>query len=155
VRVDAWRIVKARYADQAFTGEGTRRYGGRWNSPGTSLVYTSGNLSLCILEMLVHLQETRILSSYVTFKVEIDSSQIVQLGRALLPANWREYPAPKELALLGEAWAAKGKSLVLEVPSAVVERESNYLINPSHPDFASLHIEGPFPYELDTRLTER
>lgn len=152
--VTAWRIIKAAYADQVFTGEGARRYGGRWNSPGTPLIYTSGSVSLCTLEMLVHLQEASLLASYVLFRVQMEETQVIRLDRALLPANWREYPAPQELALIGESWIARQESVVLEVPSAVVDSESNYLMNPMHPGFTSLRIEGPFPYQFDPRLVQ-
>ena len=53
--ITAWRIVRARFADSAFDGEGARRYGGRWNSRGTRMVYTAGSQALAALEMLVHL----------------------------------------------------------------------------------------------------
>lgn len=150
--ITVWRIVKARYADQAFSGEGARQYGGRWNSPGTRVVYCSGSISLCTLEMLVHLQQTSVLSSYVLFRVEVDEADVAHLDRTLLPASWREYPAPPELALLGEAWLSERQTPVLDVPSAVVESESNYLLNPAHPRFSALRVDGPFDYHLDSRL---
>ena len=70
--VSAWRIVKARYAAQAFTGEGARTYGGRWNSPGGAVVYVSGSLALATLELLVHLQSREVLGRYVIFEVKFD-----------------------------------------------------------------------------------
>ena len=68
----AWRIVQAHVADRAFSGEGARRYGGRWNSKGHAVVYTSGSISLAILEILAHIQIYDILEEYVYIPVEFD-----------------------------------------------------------------------------------
>ena len=68
----AWRIVQAHLADRAFTGEGSRHYGGRWNSKGFAVVYTSGSISLAILEILVHIPIYDILEEYVHIPVEFD-----------------------------------------------------------------------------------
>ncbi len=148
----ACRIVKPRHAEQAFSGDGARLFGGRWNLPGTPVVYTSATISLCALEMLVHLRDFGLLSSYVHFSVVFRKDQVERLDRSLLPANWRSYPAPAELAILGETWVESGSSVVLDVPSVIVANESNYLLNPLHPDFSSLKIRGPFPFEFDSRL---
>lgn len=147
-----WRIVKTKYAAQAFDGEGARLYGGRWNSPGVRMVYTSENLALAALEILTHLGKSSLLTSYSRCAVHFDESLITSLDRSLLPANWRAYPAPPELQLLGDTWATSMTSVVLEVPSVVIETESNYLINPLHPDFSTLVIDQPEPFDFDSRL---
>ena len=67
----AWRIVQTHVADHAFSGEGARRYGGRWNSKGHAVVYTSGSISLAILEILVHIQIYDILEEYVHIPVNL------------------------------------------------------------------------------------
>lgn len=72
---------------------------------------------------------------------------------ATLPAGWRAYPAPPELQLIGNMWAASQETAVLRVPSAVIPSELNYLLNPNHPDFGSITIGTPEPFELDLRLT--
>jgi RES domain-containing protein len=146
-----WRIVKQKHAHQAFDGEGARLYGGRWNSPGIPLVYTSESLALAALEMLVHLDQSRVLSSYVVFPVRFDASLVTSVDEADLPTRWRDYPARPELQAIGDRWAAGGTSVVLEVPSAVVDG-SNYLLNPAHPDFRSLSIGPPRPFRFDPRL---
>jgi RES domain-containing protein len=150
-----WRLVKARHAAQAFDGEGARRYGGRWNSPGIRMVYTSQSRSLAVLEILVHLNHSTLLSSYVFFSVEFDASLVSSLDRSRLPDDWRSNPAPPGLQILGDEWVRGRHSVVLEVPSAVVEEESHYLINPDHPDFAALAISRSVPFELDLRLVQR
>ena len=146
------RIVKSRRAHSAFDGEGARLYGGRWNSPGTRMVYIAGSVSLAVLEVLVHVGDAGVLSSYSLCVVEFDDGLVRSLDRSRLPAGWRSYPAPPELRGIGDAWVRDGDSAVLEVPSAVVERESNYLINPGHADFASVNVGEPEPFEFDPRL---
>jgi len=147
-----WRIVKSRYARTAFDGEGARLYGGRWNSPGTRMVYTSSTISLAVLEVLVHLQEASLLSSYSLVSVSFDDALIECLDRSRLPDGWRTFPAPSELQRIGDEWVLSQRSAVLEVPSVIVERESNYLLNPAHPDFSSVVIGEPESFTFDERL---
>lgn len=148
----AWRIVKTRFAAQSFDGEGARLYGGRWNSVGVLMVYTAGSVSLAVLEILVHLENTDVLPAYSLCAVHFDDAVVSSLDRARLPPNWRDSPSAPELLVIGDAWVAGGTSVVLEVPSAVVETESSYLINPAHPNFASLMIELPQPFTFDPKL---
>jgi RES domain-containing protein len=150
-----WRIDKSRHASTAFNGEGARLYGGRWNSPGTRMVYTSGSVSLAVLEVLVHVQEARLISSYSLIAARFDDALIERLDHSRLPDGWRSYPAPPELQHTGDEWVKSQRSAVLEVPSAVVERESNYLLNPAHPDFSSVIIGEPEPFTFDERLLAR
>ncbi len=147
-----WRIVKSRRARSAFDGEGARLYGGRWNSPGTRIVYVAGSVSLAVLEVLVHLGDVGVLTSYSLCAVEFEDGLIEPLDRSRLPVDWRSYPAPSGSREIGDAWVKGGSSAVLEVPSAVIERESNYLINPAHPDFVSVSVGEPEPFEFDSRL---
>lgn len=148
-----WRVVNRRWATEAFSGEGARLNGGRWNRSGTRAVYLASSVSLATLEILVHLQNSQTLDGYVFFSAAFGETLVERLDRSLLPANRREYPAPSRLQEIGEEWLASRRSVVLEVPGAVVESESNYLLNPAHPDYPALQIEGPFPYPIDARLT--
>jgi len=147
-----WRLIKARLAAQAFSGEGARMHGGRWSSPGTSVVYISETISLAALEVLVHIQSSGLLASYVTFRVDFDSSWSSAVDLTSLPSDWRESPAPAELQAIGDGWVREQRSLLLKVPSAIVPQEHNYLINPAHPDFARLTVGSPVPFTFDARL---
>jgi RES domain-containing protein len=155
VKLTAWRIFKPRHAASAFTGEGARLYGGRWNSKGTALVYTAQSCSLAALEMLVHLQAQQILESYEVAQVVFDSALVTGLQRAKLPHDWRAYPPPLALRALGDQWAARNASAILRVPSAIVEAESNYLLNPAHPDFAKITVGPACPFVFDPRLLKQ
>lgn len=148
----AWRIIKAANAGNAFGGEGARLYGSRWSTPGHRVAFASTTLSLATLEVLVHLQASALLASYVTFSVGFSEDWVEPLDPDLLPLDWRRFPAPVELQAIGDRWVKGSSSLLLRVPSAVIPQEFNFLINPDHEDFAKLKIEGPMPFDLDGRL---
>lgn len=150
--LSSWRIVKRRYAENACDGEGARRTGGRWNSPGTAMVYTAATESLAILELLVHLERTRILSSYVVIECRFAPEMVIHLERGILPKQWRNARQAAAVRFLGDQWIRLGNSAVLAVPSAVVPRELIYLLNPAHPQFGNITIGKPEPLELDSRL---
>jgi RES domain-containing protein len=152
VTLTTWRIVKARHAASAFDGEGARVEGGRWNSPGTPVVYTSQSAALAALEMLVHLGRGSILLAYVLIPCTFDDAVVAQLNRKRLPKKWRSYPAPPGLHAIGDEWVKSGTSAVLEVPSTVIETDSNYLLNPHHRDFQAIRVMDPQPFEFDVRL---
>lgn len=150
--ITAWRIVKARRAETAFDGEGARLSGGRWNSPGIAMVYTSASAALAVLEMLVHLGQGDVLPSYVLIACSFKDSLVETADPDDLPANWLAYPASPDLQSVGDEWISSTRSAVLRVPSVIVPRESNFLLNPSHPDFRRVRIGTPEPFGLDLRL---
>ncbi len=120
--------------------------------PGAGMVYTSSTISLAVLEVLVHLQEASRLASYSLISAGFDDAFLERLDHSMLPDGWRTYPAPSELQRIGDEWVRSQRSAVLEVPSVIVERESNYLLNPAHPDFSSVVIGEPEPFTFDKRL---
>ncbi|MGB2910585.1 MAG: RES family NAD+ phosphorylase [Anaerolineales bacterium] len=146
-----WRIVKRKYEATAFDGEGASDYGGRWNSPGKRVIYTAGSKSLALLEQLVHLDSSA-LSSYVVIPVTFSDALLSEVDILLLPPDWKGHPAPVELRDIGDRWLDSFGSAVLRVPSAIVPDESNYMINPDHPDFSSVEIGASVPFEIDLRL---
>lgn len=147
----AWRIVKIKNEKNAFTGEGARRYGGRWNSPGQAVIYTAQTLSGAVLEILIH-GNRQLLSYYHVFRLEIPNKIILVTPIDGLPDNWRSSPPPLELAQLGDSWCIEQRAAVLCVPNAIVPMETNYLVNPTHDDFRLIEIEGPLDYFVDERL---
>lgn len=149
----SWRIVKAKRAASAFDGEGARLAGGRWNSPGTSMIYTAESRALATLEVLVHLNGPELLHEYVLIAVDFPETAVNTLSASALPGGWRAYPAPAALQKLGDGWARKADSIVLSVPSVVAEGERNYLLNPAHPGFkAAVRIAKPEHFKFDLRL---
>jgi Uncharacterized conserved protein len=148
-----WRLVKEKYAGSAFSGEGARQGGGRFNSPGRPVVYTSESLALAELEIMVHLPTSHLLASYVAFRARLPDETVETLDRATLPSNWRQSPVPRSVQAVGDAWLQSGSSLALRVPSAVVPAEDNVLINPQHARFEEVTVGGPLDPDIDDRLT--
>lgn len=147
----AWRIVKARHAATAFTGEGASRFGGRWHSRGTWIAYTSATKALAALETLVHLNPP-VRFRYVAFPVTFDDALVETIRAATLPADWKDEPPPASGQAIGDRWIREARSAVLELPSVIVPSESNYLLNPAHPDFRRVAIGKPVPFAFDPRL---
>jgi RES domain-containing protein len=148
-----WRITSARYAGSAFDGEGARLYGGRWNHPGTTLVYCSSTLSLAALEYFVHLEPDLAPPSLVAIAADLPPGLPVEVLKIEdLPPDWRSYPAPDRLKALGTAWARTGRAAVFLVPSSVIPDENNVLLNPRHPDFAKIHRRKALPFSFDPRM---
>jgi len=146
-----WRLVTARFAHLAFTGEGARLYGGRWNRKGVPMVYTAGSQSLAMLEMLV--QDEPLRARYVMIPVTLPKNlKIERITVEQLPADWRDLVAREQLQAIGSEWARRQSSAVLAVPSAVIPSETNYLLNPRHPAFAKIEIGEPQVFVTDLRL---
>jgi RES domain-containing protein len=150
--ITAWRVYKKKLAKAAFTGMGARLYGGRWNSPGTAVVYLAQSQALAALEMLVHLEATEALRHYLVCAVTFPESLVRRLDPATLPSTWRRDPPPRKLQRLGDDWVSAAESPVLQVPSAIVPAESNFLLNPAHPDFLRIIIGRSQWFRLDRRL---
>lgn len=153
--VSCWRIVQERFAGEAFSGEGARLYGGRWNSAGHPVVYTAGSRSLAVLEMLVHLDGPQLLERYQLFEAMLPESLITELAVKDLPRDWRDDPVPRSAQALGDAWIEKAASAVLRVPSVLIPEEHNYLLNPRHAGFREIRVSGPQNFAFDPRLKAR
>ena len=151
--IRVWRITGKKYSESAFDGEGARRFGGRWNHRGSPVVYTSDSLALAALEQLVHVALGLQLKDRVAIAVDIpDDLEMVEFSVQDLPADWRRTDGVKALRDLGTRWVLSGASSVLSVPSVVIPRERNYVLNPNHPQFKRLIIHAARPFEFDPRL---
>jgi RES domain-containing protein len=147
-----WRICRALHAAGAFSGEGARLYGGRWNSPGVRVVYTSPSLALAAIETFVHLEPNLQPDDLVSIAAEIpDAVATERLELKSLPRKWHELGS-ESLRAFGDHWIRAGKTIALNVPSAAIRGEWNVLLNPEHSDFRKLKIERPNPFEFDLRM---
>lgn len=149
MKLQAWRILKQKHAETAFDGEGAWLHGGRWNSPGTRVVYTSGTKALAAFELLVHLNPP-VTFEYVAIAASFDKSLVETVTD--LPADWTEEPPPPSTKGIGDRWVREARSAVLELPSVIIRNETNYVINPAHRDFKKITFGKAEPFSFDPRL---
>lgn len=149
--VRAYRIVKRKYVQQAFDGEGASRYPGRWNGRGTPMVYAAESRALALLEMLVHFENESLLrEAFVVVVVTIPKDCI--WTPPSLPEHWQTEPAGDASRTFGDHWVRQGTSAVLAVPSIIVPAETNYILNPRHPHFSRLSLGPVEGLAVDARL---
>ncbi len=149
-----WRITTARFVTSAFTGEGARLYGGRWNPKGYPIVYTAESRSLALLEMLV--QDDPLRANYVLVPAHIPNDlSITTIQTQELPEDWRNLSTRDALQTIGKDWLTSMRSAILSVPSAVLPAERNYLINPNHPDVQNIMLGLPESLQTDMRLYKK
>jgi RES domain-containing protein len=147
-----FRISKSEYIND-LRGTGARLYGGRWNRGGTEMLYASESRSLATVEFLVHVPASMVPGGLSIASIFIpDDIAPREISLSDLPPDWKNYPAPDSLSEIGTAWAKSNESLLLRVPSAIVEHEFNILINPAHPGMKYVAIEGIEIYTFDNRL---
>ena len=142
-----YRLVRRERAADALSGEGARRYGGRWSPPGAAVVYAAESRALAVLETFVHLTlEARALHFVLL--------TLVLPGRAKLDRHPAARP-PRSLATsqeAGRAWLDAAAALALVVPSVLVPQEKNYVLNVGHPQFEQVRVGDAEPFSFDERL---
>lgn len=153
--MSGWRLVKERFAHVAFDGEGARRYGGRWNSPGRSMVYLGGTPAIAALEVMAHNARTALLlERFVIIEARIPTDLVLDLDPAALPENWNDPADTSRTTAIGDAWLQSRSSVALRVPSAVLPLERNLLLDPLHEAFGEVVIDEPRPFAFDRRLAK-
>lgn len=135
-------------------GVGARLNGGRWNHPGTAVIYTSAVEEVAFSEYARKFNPRRVVLSTLTGLVRFlvpEGVSIEEVSIAGLPADWRRRPHPDALRDIGTAWAARMSSCILKVPTALNSPAFNYLINPEHPEFdpAWAQVIDPAPLTQD------
>lgn len=148
--IEVYRICKTKRADTAFDGEGAFRFGGRWNSPGTRMIYAAGSLALAALEMLVHLDDDSMLLEYSYIPSEIPADSVLEIKDFYsLPSYWNMSPAALDMQQIGDKWIREKMSAVLEVPTSVIPLEKYYLLNPDHKEFNKIVIGEIHSFTFD------
>lgn len=147
-----FRLSKAAYAND-LSGRGAEKAGGRWNSKGTTMVYTSESRALCTTEIAVHTPLGILPVDYVIIAIEIpDTVPVTELKTPALPDDWKSLPHSHSTQEIGDTFVTNEKTAVLKVPSAVVQGEFNYLLNPAHKDFKKIKVKLVEPFDFDERL---
>ena len=150
-----WRLAKPNYSNtstQMMDGEGAYLYSGRWNSKGTRLVYLGTSLAQASMELFVHLGRADILNTYNKMTVLFDDSMVTHIDIHELPSNWSTPSMSSSVQDVGDSLVMNNTSLVLQVPSAAVVGEYNYLYNPGHPDAGKAKLSEITPFVYDPRM---
>ena len=139
-------------AHDAFSGEGARLYGGRWNPHGLRATYLSSTRSLAALEVLVHQAELVPVGRFLFFEVRFPEHFMTTVEPDMLAADWRCYPPRNSTVAVGGGWLNARSSPVLRVPSIMIPEESNYLLNPEHPRAEEIEFGAPRAFTFDHRF---
>ena len=150
--MQAFRIVKKRHALTAFSGDGARAFGGRWNFPGIPMVYAAQTRALAALESLAHFGGAERRMALVTFEIEIPDPLALRLEAGGLPRDWRSAVPSASTQALGSEWQRGARSAALVVPSVLVPQEYCVLLNPEHPDIDKIMVAYPEAFAFDARL---
>ncbi|HLA09496.1 MAG TPA: RES family NAD+ phosphorylase [Pyrinomonadaceae bacterium] len=142
-----WRLASRRH--EPLGGDGAGRAGGRWNSPGRPLVYTSESIALCLAECLVHVTG-QLPSDYHVFEIAVPDAAIEYLDISTLKKAWQRNLG--DTRAVGGQWLISKRTLALVVPSAVLPKSMNVLLNPTHPRSGELRIVDRQPFRFDPRL---
>lgn len=149
----AYRIIKRKHKDTAFSGFGARQYGGRWNLPNHPAVYLSESIALAQLEILVNLGEDDSLKDYVLFQIEVPDNQVMVLADDAYPKDWNGARVSAGTQEMGTHFLIDGEALALAVRSCVVPQEYNLLLNPEHPEAEAVIEEAvEVRFQFDNRL---
>ncbi len=149
--MSVYRLCKCRYA-RDLSGRGAEMAGGRWNSKGTPVLYTAGSRALSTVEIAVHTPLGNIPKDYCMVILQLPDVPVQEIDPSSLPEDWRSLPPSASTRKRGDRFIAEGKELILKVPSAVVEGDFNYLINPRHKEASKIKILSVTPFSFDKRL---
>lgn len=144
-----YRLSKEIYADD-LSGKGAEIGGGRWNSKGNAALYTAQSIALCVAEIAVHIPLGILPKDYRLIHIEIPDIDFLEPKR--LPKDWNSFPHIHDTQKIGDRFLKERKFLILKIPSAAVQGEFNYIINPRHQDFSGIKIKKIEKFTFDDRL---
>ena len=148
--MELYRLGVCHNADN-LSGEGAKMYSGRWNSESVPAVYFASSRALAVLEVLVHLPTGLLPSNFCMARFEV-KADFFEFKTEDLPQKWQSYPFLKRTQILGNQFFRENKSLLLKVPSAIVNGDFNYIANPLHPDIKKLKFLEKVSFSFDDRL---
>ncbi|GMR07425.1 MAG: RES family NAD+ phosphorylase [Gammaproteobacteria bacterium] len=142
-----WRLSHKDFTN--LDGVGAKLKGGRWNTPGLPVVYTSSHLSLAVLELMVHLEidAEDIPDNHVSIEIDVSESFHIQKMRKKI--DFHDIQATRDY---GDKWLHLCKNPGLEVKSVVIPQEANILINPLRADISLVKTKDIRPFSFDPRL---
>ncbi len=145
-----YRLASALYKED-LSGTGAKLFGGRWNSKGITVLYTTENISLCVLEILAHADKYTIPDNYHIIKINVpDTTGHPVITKSKLKKSWKDDVGYTQF--MGDEFIKSNDALLMKVPSAVVDEENNFILNIQHPDFKKVKILSTASFHFDKRL---
>lgn len=148
-----YRISRCSYVND-LSGNGSALYGGRWHSKGTYILYTAASASLALLESVVHISNIQAID-FCMICLEFPDNSIERIDTKQLPHDWFKNPSPDILKNIGDTFISVHRFLALQIPSAIVPEENNYLLNPNHALFNKIKIVFERNIAIDERLIKQ
>jgi RES domain-containing protein len=144
------RFAHRKYAHD-ISGTGSKLKGGRWNSVGLAVVYSSERISLSLLEVLANANTLEELQVLQLTEIEVpDNVPLHEIRLSQLKKEWwKDFEYSQ---WLGSEILKENKALIIKCPSAIIESENNYLINPLHSSFKKINIKAVNDFRFDERL---
>lgn len=150
--MNVYRIGARRWIKD-LSGEGAFLYGGRWNSKGLRMLYTSSTISLAVLEVLVHTEVRFTPSDFALLTISVpDDLPLWRLSEADLPPDWRTIPSGSATQSIGDSFLEGRVQIGMITPSVVVPAEHNLMLNPMHPQYQRVKEVSISDFDFDRRL---
>lgn len=150
--MQVFRLSRKKYASE-LSGIGASKFGNRWNSKGTEIIYCADSRALAMAEVSVHLSLVTLPKDFVMLEIDIPKSIAINILKVEnLPENWNDFPHSDGTQKIGDDFIRSNKFCILKVPSAVVKGDFNYLINPHHKEFKKIKIRDFYEFPFDRRL---
>lgn len=146
-----FRLSSSIYAED-LSGRGAELYGGRWNSIGTPAVYTASSRALAMAELAVHLHIQKVPKDMLMVELSLPEDSITSLPFQELKNDWQMFPYSIQTQQIGDNFVRENRFLVLKVPSAVVNGDFNFLINPRHAELPKVKVVGLSSFRFDSRI---
>lgn len=148
-----FRLACKKHA-KALDGLGAKLYPGRWNSLDVPMIYCADSIQQCMLEVLVHLEESP--DDYYSVELIVpDDVGIAQPDPKKLPKEWRSRDYNTPTRAVGDSFIEGADHLLMRVPSAIVPGGFNYLMNPMHPDIKRVKVGKVKSFKFDQRLFKK
>lgn len=147
-----FRLSRKKYGPE-LSGKGAALSGNRWNSKGVEIIYTSESRALAMAEVMVHLTLATLPSDFIMLEIDVlDSFPIKKINIKQFPENWNSFPHQQKTQNFGDTFIRENKDLILQMPSAVVQGDFNYLLNPFHKNFKQIKVVSSHDFPVDTRI---
>lgn len=144
-----YRLCIEEFKDD-ISGTGAKLFGGRWNAAGIPVLYTTENISLAVLEIIVRTDISLIPLHYYLLKIEVPDAGITMINKNKLKKEWKADAGYTQW--IGNEFVKSGKALTLKIPSAIIDEEHNFIINTGHADFKKIKIISSKKFSFDKRL---